>query len=66
MSFANQALAVKFIVENHKKMKNEVYKVPEEMDQRVASMKLKAMGISIEKLTKEQEKYLSSWGEGTK
>jgi adenosylhomocysteinase len=39
--------------------------VPEEIDNRVASMKLKAMGISIEKLTKEQEKYLSSWSEGT-
>ena len=65
MSFANQALSVKLIVENHKKMKNEVYKVPEEIDNRVASMKLKAMGISLEKLTKEQEKYLSSWSEGT-
>ena len=65
MSFANQALSVKLIVENHKKMKNEVYKVPEEIDNRVASMKLKAMGISLEKLTQEQEKYLSSWSEGT-
>ncbi len=65
MSFANQALSVKFIVENHKKLKNEVYKVPEEIDTRVASMKLKAMGISLERLTKEQEKYLSSWSEGT-
>ncbi|OPY26473.1 MAG: S-adenosyl-L-homocysteine hydrolase [Methanocella sp. PtaU1.Bin125] len=65
MSFANQALSVRHIVENHKKLKNEVYKVPEEIDNRVASMKLKAMGISLEKLTKEQEKYLSSWSEGT-
>ncbi len=65
MSFANQALAVKYIVENHKKLKNDVYKVPEEMDQRVASMKLEAMGIRTEKLTKEQEKYLSSWSMGT-
>jgi adenosylhomocysteinase len=65
MSFANQALAVKYIVENHKKLKNEVYKVPEEMDNRVASMKLEAMGIKTEKLTKEQEKYLSSWSMGT-
>jgi adenosylhomocysteinase len=65
MSFANQALSVRYIVESHKKLKNEVYKVPEEIDTRVASMKLKAMGISLEQLTKEQEKYLSSWSEGT-
>ena len=65
MSFANQALAVKLIVESHKKLKNEVYKVPEEIDNRVASMKLEAMGIKIEKLTKEQEKYLGSWSMGT-
>jgi adenosylhomocysteinase len=65
MSFANQALAVKLIVESYKKLKNEVYKVPEEIDNRVASMKLDAMGIKIEKLTKEQEKYLSSWSMGT-
>ncbi|HEY3274401.1 MAG TPA: adenosylhomocysteinase [Methanocella sp.] len=65
MSFANQALAVKLIVESHKKLKNEVYKVPEEIDNRVASMKLEAMGIKIEKLTKEQETYLGSWSMGT-
>jgi adenosylhomocysteinase len=65
MSFANQALSVKHIVENHKKLKNEVYKVPEAIDNRVAKMKLETMGISIEKLTKEQEKYLSSWSMGT-
>jgi adenosylhomocysteinase len=65
MSFANQALAVKLIVESHKKLKNEVYKVPEEIDNRVASMKLEAMGIKIERLTKEQETYLGSWSMGT-
>lgn len=65
MSFANQALCVKYIVENHKKLKNEVYKVPDSIDSRVAKMKLETMGISIEKLTKEQEKYLSSWSMGT-
>ncbi len=65
MSFANQALSVKYIVENHKKLKNEVYKVPEEIDSRVARMKLDTMGIKIESLTKEQEKYLSSWSMGT-
>jgi len=65
MSFANQALSVKYIVENHKKLKNEVYKVPEAIDSRVAKMKLETMGIRIEKLTPEQEKYLSSWSMGT-
>jgi len=65
MSFANQALSVKYIVENHKKLKNEVYKVPEVIDSRVAKMKLETMGIKIEKLTPEQEKYLSSWSMGT-
>jgi adenosylhomocysteinase len=65
MSFANQSLSVQYIVENHKKLKNEVYKVPDSIDSRVARMKLETMGISIEKLTKEQEKYLSSWNIGT-
>lgn len=65
MSFANQALCVKYIVENHKKLKNEVYRVPEDIDNRVARMKLETMGIKLEKLTKEQEKYLSSWSMGT-
>ncbi|MCD1295170.1 adenosylhomocysteinase [Methanocella sp. CWC-04] len=65
MSFANQALCVKYIAENHKKLKNDVYKVPEEIDTRVAEMKLESMGIKLEKLTKEQEKYLSSWSMGT-
>ncbi len=65
MSFANQALAVKYIVEHHKKLKGEVYKVPEDIDNRVAKMKLDTMGIKIEKLTKEQDKYLSSWSTGT-
>ncbi len=65
MSFANQALSVKYIVEHHKKLKDDVYRVPEEIDSRVASMKLEAMGISLEHLTKEQVRYLSSWSEGT-
>jgi adenosylhomocysteinase len=65
MSFANQALSVKYIVETHKKLKKEVYKVPEEIDNSVARMKLETMGIKVEQLTKEQEKYLSSWNVGT-
>ena len=65
MSFANQALCVRYIVENHKKLKKEVYRVPEDIDNRVARMKLETMGIRIERLTEEQEKYLSSWSMGT-
>lgn len=65
MSFANQALSVKYIVQNHRKLNNEVYKVPEEIDNMVARMKLESMGIEIEKLNEEQEKYLSSWSMGT-
>jgi adenosylhomocysteinase len=65
MSFANQAMAAEFFVKNKGKLTNKVYILPKELDQEVASVKLKAMGISIDKLTKEQEEYLSSWTEGT-
>lgn len=66
MSFANQALAVEYFIKNSGKLKNKVYVLPKQLDQEVAMLKLQAMGISIDKLTKEQEKYLSSWTEGTK
>jgi adenosylhomocysteinase len=65
MSFANQAMAAEFFVKNKGKLEAKVYVLPKELDQEVASVKLKAMGISIDKLTKEQEEYLSSWTEGT-
>ena len=65
MSFANQAMAAEFLVKNKGKLKNKVYVLPKELDQEVASVKLGAMGISIDKLSKEQEEYLSSWTEGT-
>jgi adenosylhomocysteinase len=65
MSFANQALAAEFIVKNHGKLENKVYSVPEEIDQHIASLKLKAMGIDIDELTPEQVEYLASWSEGT-
>ena len=65
MSFANQALCVRHIVENHEQLQNEVYSVPKEIDEEVARLKLKAMGIEIEKLTEEQKRYLSSWDAGT-
>jgi adenosylhomocysteinase len=65
MSFANQALSAEFIKKNHKKLKNEVYKVPDEIDKKIADLKLKSMGIKIDTLTNEQKKYLSSWELGT-
>jgi adenosylhomocysteinase len=65
MSFANQALAVKLIVEKGNTFENQVYKVPQEVDTMVARLKLESMGIEIETLTKEQEKYLKSWTMGT-
>ncbi|MGZ4912688.1 MAG: adenosylhomocysteinase [Halobacteriota archaeon] len=65
MSFANQALCVKYITENHARLSNSVYGVPSEIDKRVAQLKLEALGIQIEHLTEEQESYLHSWMLGT-
>ncbi len=64
MSFANQALCVRYLVE-HKLLVNDVYSVPVGIDRRVAELKLEALGIEIEKLTDEQRKYLHSWTLGT-
>lgn len=64
MSFANQALAVEFIL-NHRDLERKVYCLPLELDQEIASLKLKSMGIEIDKLTPEQRRYLSSWQMGT-
>ncbi len=65
MSFSNQALVAKWLVDNKGKLENKVYKVPEEIDREVARRKLKTMGIKIDRLTEEQKKYLESWKEGT-
>jgi adenosylhomocysteinase len=65
MSFANQALSAEFMVKNAKKLEKKVYPVPEEIDKEIARLKLKAMGVKIDKLTAAQEKYLASWEEGT-
>jgi len=65
MSFSNQALSVKHILEEGRELERRVYSVPTEIDRRVAELKLAAMGIRIEKLTAEQEKYLHSWQMGT-
>jgi len=65
MSFANQALGLEHLVKNRGKLKPDVYTVPLEIDNEVGRLKLKSMGISIDKLTREQQKYLNSWEEGT-
>ena len=65
MSFANQALAAEFFVKNKGNLENKVHTLPKVLDVQVASLKLEAMGIKIDKLTPEQAKYLSSWDEGT-
>ncbi|MBN1255889.1 MAG: adenosylhomocysteinase [Deltaproteobacteria bacterium] len=65
MSFANQALAAEYLAKNAKKLEKKVYRVPMEIDKEIAKLKLKAMGVEIDTLTPEQEKYLSSWEMGT-
>jgi len=65
MSFANQALAMEYLVKNSGKLEPGVYPVPEAIDKKIARLKLKAMGIEIDTLTPEQERYLASWEEGT-
>jgi adenosylhomocysteinase len=65
MSFANQALSAVFMTQNAGELDNKVYSVPAEVDQQIARIKLEEMGIDIDTLTAEQEKYLSSWEEGT-
>lgn len=65
MSFANQALACEYLVTHHKKLKSKVYPVPVDMDRNIATLKLKALGVTIDKLTPAQERYLSSWEVGT-
>ena len=65
MSFADQALSVDYLVKNHKNLEKKVFKVPDELDKRVAKLKLESMGIKIDRLTPEQEEYLAGWSEGT-
>ena len=65
MSFADQALSVEYMVKNHASLDKKVFKVPDELDKRVARLKLESMGIKIDRLTPEQEEYLAGWAEGT-
>ena len=65
MSFSNQALSVKYLIENASKLKNDVYSDPKTIDEEIGKLKLKSMGIKIDTLDKEQKKYLNSWQHGT-
>ena len=65
MSFANQALAAEYLLENKGKLQNKVHALPKEVDREIAGLKLTAMSIEIDELTPEQARYLASWEEGT-
>ena len=65
MSFANQALAAEYLLQQKGKLEGKVYDVPREIDNAIAALKLKAMGVAIDTLTEEQQAYLNSWTIGT-
>jgi len=65
MSFANQALGAEWMSNNGPSLEKRVYPIPEDIDKEIARLKLRALGVEIDKLTPEQEKYLVSWEEGT-
>ncbi|HUV40517.1 MAG TPA: adenosylhomocysteinase [Sedimentisphaerales bacterium] len=65
MSFATQALEAEYVVKRKEKLEPKVYDVPLQIEQKVCTLKLKSMSLSIDSLTPEQIKYLSSSGEGT-
>ncbi len=65
MSFANQALGAEYMLKNHSEMEPNVYTIPRAVDHEIARIKLATMGVDIDKLTPEQERYLNQWEEGT-
>lgn len=65
MSFANQALSTEYIIKKGRELERSVYPVPEDIDREIARLKLNAMGIKIDSLTREQKRYLQSWEMGT-
>ncbi len=65
MSFANQALAAEYALRNHADLEPQVYTVPAEIDRNVARLKLAALGVTIDEMTPEQARYVTSWQEGT-
>jgi adenosylhomocysteinase len=64
-SFCGQALSCEFLVKNRGKLKPDVIQLPKELDDHIAELQLKDLGVKIDVLTEEQRKYLSSWEEGT-
>ena len=65
LSFANQALACEYLSRQGRRLAPKVYPVPREIDQRIAALKLNALGVSVDRLTPEQRRYLTSWEMGT-
>ena len=65
MSFANQALAAEYMIQHSAELGRHVYPVPKAIDREIARLKLKALGITVDTLTPDQQKYLSSWEIGT-
>jgi adenosylhomocysteinase len=65
MSFANQALACSYLVTSGAELERKVYVVPEEIDQQIALLKLRSMGITIDEPTEAQLHYMTSWEQGT-
>jgi adenosylhomocysteinase len=65
MSFANQALAAEYLVKHRNSLEKGVFPVPEEIDRRIAELKLHALGITVDVLTEKQQEYLASWESGT-
>jgi len=65
MSFANQALSAVYIAEHHANLAPGVYDVPQDIDRQVARLKLDSLGVKIDELTQEQQRYLASWDMGT-
>ena len=65
MSFANQALSVEWLVQHHDELERRVYDVPDAIDREVARLKLAALGIELDGMTAEQQRYVSSWESGT-
>jgi adenosylhomocysteinase len=66
MSFANQALATEFIIKNKGKLSNSVHVLPEILDRKIATLKLKSLGVNIDTLSERQKAYMAGWKEGTK
>jgi adenosylhomocysteinase len=65
MSFANQALSILHLIRSKRSLEKRVYPVPAKIDEQIATLKLKSMGLAIDRLTPEQKRYLAEWQEGT-